>query len=124
MNTRKITLGLVALLLATSSGSLVFFSGCSSSDDNGNPMPTKRDSGTDTTQSDTGTGSESGSDAKGDTVSETSLPDVGSCKSDSSSCNTCYDDAEAKKDPLNACSPYTANCVPVSLTVPSHPAIP
>jgi hypothetical protein len=124
MSPRKITLGVGAVVVvALTIGSVASFSGCGG-DDNGNPTPTKRDSGPDSTTLTDG-GPEASRDAASDTNSETSAPpDTGSCKSDSSACNTCYTDAEAAKDPLNACSPYTKNCVPVSLTVPTHPAIP
>jgi hypothetical protein len=40
---------------------------------------------------------------------DTNLPDVGTCTSDASTCNSCYTPAQ---DPLNGCSPATVNCIP------------
>ena len=118
MNATKLTLAAIGIALVTTAATLSLFSGCSSSG-NSEPAPTIRDSGPESS-----THSDSGHDATGDTApTETSIPDTGSCSSDSSACNTCYTDAQTAQDPLNACSAYTKNCVPVSLTVPSHPTI-
>jgi hypothetical protein len=62
-----------------------------------------------------------------DSGTDANLPDVnldsGSCKSDSSACNSCYTDAQAAADPFNACSAYTKNCVPFTTTVPTVPPL-
>jgi hypothetical protein len=122
MNARimAIKLGIPALLVL--GGSILPFAGCGG-ESNNNPAPTQRDSGTDTTTSHPEAGSGQDGAGGGDTGHETSLPDTGSCESDSSSCNTCYTDAQAATDPYNACSPYAKNCVPVTLTVPSYPPL-
>jgi hypothetical protein len=121
MKARNVTLVLAGPALALAL-SLTPFLGCGGGG-GGNPTPTVRDSGTDSTASHPDTGS--GSDASGnnDAAHETSIPDTGSCVSESSACNTCYTDAQAATDPYNACSQYTKNCVPVTLTVPSHPPL-
>jgi hypothetical protein len=43
-----------------------------------------------------------------------------------SNCNSCYDPAQAMKDPYNACSPYTVNCTPFDNKgrVPGFPNVP
>jgi len=124
MNARKLTLVFASMALAGATVSVSLFAGCGS-DNNGNPAPTNLDSGgpDSTNHTDTGTGPDSsapspegGSDVV--TPETSTLPDTGGCVSDSSACNTCYNDAQAKVDPYNACSPYTAACVPVTLTVP------
>jgi hypothetical protein len=126
MNTHKITFGIATLALLAATASVFAFAGCSG-DDNSTPT---RDSGSDATsddgggkpQKDGGKGdkdSMSGDDASeeaGDDASDANdegdvsleTPD---CGSDSSSCNSCYDDAQAALNPFNACSPFTKNCV-------------
>jgi hypothetical protein len=125
MNARKLSLRLAALALVATTMSLSFFEGCGGGS-NSNPTPTKRDSGPDSTnppdtggKTDTGGGGDSGNDAGADV----GLPDTGSCKSEASTCNTCYTDAQAATDPYNACSPYTANCHQFTTTVPTHPTL-
>jgi hypothetical protein len=49
--------------------------------------------------------------------------DTGSCTSDASACNSCYTAQQAEQDPLNACAPETANCIPFTGTVPTHPQL-
>jgi hypothetical protein len=44
---------------------------------------------------------------------EATLPDVGSCKSDASTCNSCF---TVQQNPLNACSPATVACIPFDNT--------
>jgi hypothetical protein len=120
MNARSLAKTLTLPALAAILSTVLISWGCGGGD-NSNPAPTVRDSGTDSTMSQPETG---GHDSGAiDAGHETSLPDTGSCMSDSSSCNTCYTDAQAAADPLNACSTYTKNCVPVTLTVPSHPTL-
>jgi hypothetical protein len=123
MNAHKLTLKLTGLAIAATTASVLAFFGCGGTN-NGNPMPTQRDSGTDSTTSHADGGGHmdgGGGDTGG---MDTSLPDTGSCKSDSSACNSCYTDAQASTDPLNACSEYAKNCVSFDKTrVPSHPTL-
>jgi hypothetical protein len=121
MNAKKITLTVAAVALLTTGTSLGLFAGCGSTS-NSEPAPTIRDSGPEgTTPHSEAGGKDSGPTESG--PAETSIPDTGACESSSTSCNSCYTDAQAAKDPLNACSPYTTNCVAFTLTVPSHPTI-
>ncbi len=133
-------------LLAAASGAtfLALFAACSSGG-NGNPAPTIRDSGTDSSRkpdgavADTGTGHDAGHDGTTTTkdgaagkldagvrdaiaIPDVSL-DVGSCRSDSGACNSCYTDAQAATNRYNACSAYTKNCVKFTTTVPAHPTL-
>lgn len=99
---------------------------CSGDDNSGNPQPTT-DSGAapdgTTPGDDSSTGSDSSTVADTGSIDALSL-DTGSCKSDASTCNTCYTAGQAATDPYNACSQYTANCVSFDPTrVPSHPQI-
>jgi hypothetical protein len=128
MNTNRLTLGIATFALVTTTASLLLFVGCSNSSttaDGG--APTNRDSGADsTTTGDSGkdggsNGSDSASDASEKDAVSLETPD---CASEASTCNTCYSDAQAVADPYNACSPYTAGCVPFTLTVPTHPQLP
>jgi hypothetical protein len=122
MNAKKLTLRLAAVALIATGASTALFVGCGSNN-SGNPAPTQRDSSTSDATHETGV-PDGGKDVTSETANETSIPDTGNCETSSSSCNTCYTDAQAASDPLNACSQYTKNCVHVSLTVPTHPAIP
>jgi hypothetical protein len=132
MNTHRLTFGLATVAITTTL-SLLPFAGCSNSS---NPSPiTTLDSSADSPTADSGGSSkdtglsdslvgvdsapEGGREASADAVSF----DTGGCVSDSSACNTCYDDAQAAANPYNACSAYTRNCVPVALTVPTHPTL-
>jgi hypothetical protein len=127
MNTHRLTLGIATVALFATTASLLFFVGCSNSStaaDGG--VPTNRDSGADSTTGDSGkdggsNGSDSASDASEKDAVSLETPD---CASEATTCNTCYSDAQATADPYNACSPYTAGCVPFTLTVPTHPQIP
>jgi hypothetical protein len=99
---------------------------CSGDDNGGNPQPTT-DSGVTpdgtTSGDDSSTGGDSSQTADSSAVDSPSL-DTGSCKSDASTCNTCYTAAQAAADPYNACSQYTANCVSFDpARVPTHPKI-
>ena len=74
-----------------------------------------KDSGT--KPSDSGSGSDVEMEAMG-------LPDVGTCKSDSSVCNSCFapvtaDSGPDVQVPLNACSSAVGNCLPFTGTVPT-----
>jgi len=130
MNTRKIVLNLGAVSLLALGASLGA-AACSGDSSSNNPTPTQTDSGmgTDSTMmmgDDSSTGdsaatTDSSMTTDSGTVQDTSLPDVGNCMSDASNCNSCYTPSQ---DPLNACSPYTANCVSFDKTrVPSHPTL-
>jgi hypothetical protein len=128
-----------AVLIATS---VLGFFACSNDNANPGPTvfdggvdsftqpPPKTDGGTHTG---TGTGSGSGSggttpmmdsgtpmDVKVITTTDTGVvivdgqvPDVGTCKSDSSTCTSCYTPAQ---NPLNGCSPAAVNCLPFDNT--------
>jgi hypothetical protein len=125
MKTHKMTYRLTAIaLVATVASGLAV--ACSGDDNNGNPTPTV-DSGTGsdvTTQGDTSTGGDSttSTDTGTSTTDGPSL-DTGSCKSDASTCNSCYNSTQAAADPYNACSQYTTSCVPFTGTVPTHPTL-
>jgi len=124
MSARKTTIRVTGVLLA---GSIAagFPVACSSSSNGGNPTPTNYDSGTapDTTTSSSGGDSSSTTDTSAPTPDSPSL-DTGGCTSDASTCNSCYTAAQAAADPYNACSPYTAACIPFDPTrVPSHPSL-
>jgi hypothetical protein len=123
MNAKKLTLTVATLALVATATSLGLFAGCGSTS-NSEPTPTIHDSGpgSDGTTPFPEAGSKDGGPTESGPA-ETSIPDTGACESGSTSCNTCYTDAQAAKDPLNACSTYTKDCVPVALTVPSHPTI-
>jgi hypothetical protein len=119
MNTRKLSLRLAALaLVATAASGAVY--GCSSDDSNSsNPGPSSHDGGgNDGTVSSNDSG---GSDAGN--VSDAPVIDTGSCVSDASTCNSCYTPTQAQQDPLNGCAPETANCIPFTGTVPTHPML-
>jgi hypothetical protein len=119
LSLRLTVAGMVALLgVATAYG-------CSSSSGGGNPGPSSHEGGTDGTASSSG-GSSSGGSSSG--VNEGGgqdavVIDTGSCTSDASTCNSCYSATQAAQDPLNACAPETANCIPFTGTVPSHPTL-
>ncbi len=116
---RVVAIGLAATLASALAAA------CSGDDNGSNPQPTT-DSGftpDGTTAGDDSSAGNDSSQAESSTVDSPSL-DTGSCKSDASTCNTCYTAAQAAADPYNACSQYTANCVPFDPTrVPSHPQI-
>ena len=99
--------------------------GCSSSSGNGNPGPSSHEGGTDGTASSSGGSSSGGSSSGSSNESGADVPiiDTGSCVSDAATCNSCYSAAQAAQDPLNACAPETANCIPFTGTVPSHPTL-
>jgi hypothetical protein len=98
--------------------------GCSSSG-NSNPTPTTFDGGNDaTSSSSSGSGSSSGSSSdSGGGGNDAPSFDTGSCVSDASTCNSCYSATQASADPLNACASSTVNCIPFTLTVPTHPTL-
>jgi len=108
MKTKTFFVGLSSLALVFSTAAT--FVACSS-DDNANPSPTPLDAsvGTDSgvdsgPGADTGGGhSDSSADAPGD------APDATPCTTDAATCNSCV---TPQQDPLHACSPATANCIP------------
>jgi hypothetical protein len=120
MNTHKILFRLAAVVgMAMASSALALAIACSGDDNHGNPAPTQRDSGgPDSTMP---TGDDGGNPPQQDAGTDaTPIPDA-SC-SDSSKCNSCTTQAN---DPLNSCSPYTANCIPFDPSrVPTHPSVP
>jgi hypothetical protein len=126
MNTRKITLRLTALALLATTSYGFSIAGCGGTNPS-NPMPTQHEGGTDGTMShpDGAGGHHPEGGGPGDTgVDSPGLPDTGSCKSDASTCNSCYTAAQAAADPLNACSEFTKNCVTFDPTrVPTHPTL-
>jgi hypothetical protein len=115
MKTKSFFVGLSSLALVFSTAAT--FVACSS-DDNANPSPTPLDAsgGNDTgvdsgPRADTG-GGDSSSDAPND------APDAAPCASDAATCNSCV---TPQQDPLHACSPATANCIPFDNTrVPAN----
>jgi hypothetical protein len=134
MNTHRLTLGITILAFFATSASVFAFTGCSGDDTNSAPS-TERDSGKDSTTPDSGkidkdggkdkdstaeSDAEDGGDAEdaetadAEDASEDVSLDTGKCTSDASTCNSCYDDAQAAADPYNACSPFTKNCVKFS----------
>jgi hypothetical protein len=121
MNSRKLLVRLATLAGVAAFASATAY-GCSSGD-NSNAGPSNHDGGNDATSSGSGSGS-GGADSSGSS-SGTDAPviDTGSCQSDASTCNSCYTAAQAAQDPLNACAPETANCIPFTKTVPSHPTL-
>lgn len=130
MKTHELTFGVVTLALVTTATSLGLSVGCSSA---ANPSPDASAVDSSTTDGSSSadrknTGSDSRVDTSdageaGDAAKDVVSLDTGKCKSEASTCNTCYSDAQAAAYPYNACSPYTANCVPFTLTVPSHPEL-
>lgn len=122
---QKVTLRLTALALVATTPYLLSVAGCGGTNAS-NPTPTLHDSGTDSTMGHPDGGHPQDSGGSNDTGAADSptIPDTGSCKSDSSACNTCYTDAQAASDPLNACSDFAKNCVSFDPTrVPTHPAL-
>ncbi len=119
MSSRNLSARFALLALVVTAGSASAY-GCSSSNSS-NPAPSTHDSGTDVTTND-GSGSSSGGGNDGSMNDSPSL-DTGSCMSDASTCNSCYTASQAAADPLNACAPETANCIPFTQTVPTHPML-
>ena len=133
-------LQLTAMAAALALASTALFA-CSS--DNANPSPNPgvfdggrdvaapgHDGGTQHSGSGTGATSSSGSEATSGSgtgaipdgsvhptdarpIVDVGLPDVGACKSDATTCNSCYTPAQ---NPLNGCSPATVNCIPFDNT--------
>jgi hypothetical protein len=134
MNARNWQLGFVVLALTSCAGIALSIGGCGGG--GANPTPdashpldgSKPDSpATDSPSSDHASPDGGNPDGKPPTDSgpDVNIPDVsldtGSCSSDSAACNSCYTDAQAKADPLNACSSlYTKNCLQFTGTVPTH----
>jgi hypothetical protein len=125
----SIRLGVLTLALTTLGAALA---ACSSNSANPSPGPTVFDSGADrsvakqpdgsmshpdggSTHSPDGTVGTPDTSAGMDVVVqiEATLPDVGSCKSDASTCNSCF---TVQQNPLNACSPATVDCIPFDNT--------
>jgi hypothetical protein len=124
MGTTRLSRLAVLGLAATLASALA--AACSGDDNGSNPQPTTdggaMPDGT-TSGGDSSTGTDSSQAAESSADDAPSL-DTGSCKSDASTCNTCYTAAQAAADPYNACSHYTANCVSFDPTrVPNHPSI-
>ena len=89
------TLHVASLTTLSALAFSAFFAACSSDPAADNPKPTSRQ--------------DSGSpDSPVVLTDGGGLPDVGSCKSDASTCNSCYTPAQ---DPVNGCSPASANCI-------------
>ena len=129
MNSPKLSLRLVYVVLTLAAGATMAY-GCSSDSSNNNPGPSSHDGGgTDSTASGSGGGSGGSSGSSSGTVGDSSggadvpIIDTGACTSDASSCNSCYTAAQAAQDPLNACAPETVNCIPFTKTVPTHPML-
>ncbi len=112
-------------LVGLSSLALVFastatFVACSSDDSNANPAPAPLDA---STGNDTGVDSGPTADTgggNGDSSADASVdaPDATPCTTDAATCNSCV---TPQQDPLHACSPATANCIPFDNTrVPAN----
>jgi hypothetical protein len=114
MKTILVTLCSLSIALASSAA----FVACSSDDSNANPGPTPLDgsSGTDTGGGNVDSGSDTGG---GNGDSSTDAPtDAPPCTTDAATCNSCV---TPQQDPLHACSPATANCIPFDNTrVPAN----
>jgi len=123
MNPKNLHGRLAVFALACATG-VAAANGCSSSNSN-NPGPSSHDAGNDTTSSSSGGGSGGSSGSSGGTEGGMDVVniDTGSCVSDASTCNSCYTASQAAQDPLNACAPETANCIPFTKTVPTHPML-
>jgi hypothetical protein len=120
MSPKNLNGRLAVLALACATG-IAAAQGCSSSNSN-NPGPSSHDAGNDTTSSGSSGGS-SGSSGGTEGGMDVVNIDTGSCTSDASTCNSCYSNMQAQEDPLNACAPETANCIPFTKTVPTHPTL-
>jgi|HubBroStandDraft_2_1064218.scaffolds.fasta_scaffold954505_2 hypothetical protein len=120
MSSKNLSARFAVLALVVGAGSASAY-GCSSSNSS-NPAPSTHDSGTDVTTND-GSGSSSGGGGNDGSMNDVVVIDTGSCMSDASTCNSCYTTMEAQEDPLNACAPETANCIPFTQTVPTHPML-
>jgi hypothetical protein len=119
MSSKNLSARLAVFALVVSAGSASAY-GCSSSNNN-NPAPSTNDSGSDSTSS-SSSGSSSGGSSDG-SMNDSVVIDTGACMSDASTCNSCYTPMQAQEDPLNACAPETANCIPFTQTVPTHPML-
>jgi hypothetical protein len=144
MKTYKLSFGIATLAFLATTTSVFAFAGCGG-DDSSNPTPTQQDSGADSATKDSGkdggkkdtgpqgddsstdsptgddgadvtTGDDGGEDAGDGSEDAVSLDTGPNCVSDSSTCNSCYDDAQAAENPFNACSQYTKDCVPFDKT--------
>jgi hypothetical protein len=118
MNTNKLLVTLASVVFAVASSTAVV---ACSSDDSSNPAPAPLDAstGNDTgAGADTGATTDSGGHADTGTTTDSGTPDTGPCTSDAATCNSCV---TAATDPLHACSPATANCIPFDNTrVPAN----
>ena len=129
MKTSNLSLRLAVIGMVSVLGVVTAY-GCSSSSNGGNPGPSSHEGGADGTTSSSG-GSSSGGSSSGGSSSginegggqDVPVIDTGTCQSDASTCNSCYSATQAEQDPLNACAPETANCIPFTGTVPSHPTL-
>ncbi len=127
MTTQKLTLRIATLALVAATASVALFAGCSG--DDSNTGPSQVDSGSDVSEKmDAKPGKDTGADSKMEKDATPPQKDgasleTGTCKSDSSTCNSCYDDAQAAQDPYNSCSPFTKNCVKFTTAVPTHPTL-
>jgi hypothetical protein len=131
MNARKITASFAAIAFLSGTTSALSFAGCGGGNSNPVPDASFNDSpGQDSPKSDSPVTQPEGGTPEGgikDSAPEATVPDVsldtGSCVSDSSACNSCYDDAQVAADPYNGCSAYTKNCVQFTTPVPAHPSL-
>jgi hypothetical protein len=120
MNTKKLLVTLTSVVLAVAGSSAVV---ACSSDDNSNPAPTPLDGSTGTDGSsnlDSSPGTDSGHSDTG--TGDGGTPDATPCTSDAATCNSCVTE---QSDPLHACAPATANCIPFDNTrVPANVPLP
>jgi hypothetical protein len=116
MKTNLRLLGVAALLAAAATSGIV---ACSSDSPADSGPTAQKDSGT-PNQPDTSstTPPPPPSDDSGLPPIDAALPDAGDCKTDASTCNSCY---TPQQDPVNGCSPATVNCIPFdSKRVPAN----
>ena len=113
MNTNRLLVTLASLALAVAGSTAVV---ACSSDDNANPAPAPLDASS-STDSSADTGPDTGG-GNGDSSTDGGAPDATPCTSDATTCNSCV---TPQQDPLHACSPATANCIPFDNTrVPAN----
>jgi hypothetical protein len=120
MKTTTTTLRLAAALLLTLASSVGIVA-CGGDDNAGNPGPTPHDGGMDNTNP--MNDAHPGNDVANDTPNPTDSPNDTNpnCMSDAATCNSCV---TPMQDPYNACSSYTANCIPfMASRVPTHPML-
>lgn len=107
MKTRTFQIASLTALVGIALSAVV--AACSSDSTGDNTKPTvHQDSGTPNQPDTSVMPIPPASDGGGVDPIDAALPDVGACKSDASTCNSCYTPVQ---DPVNGCSPAAANCI-------------